>query len=44
MEWLTKPNSTSMTVPDFLTTFYTLLNLIMNHRAKLLMQHIKNLD
>lgn len=33
-----------MTVSDFLTSFYTLLNLITNLRTKFLMQHINNLD
>ncbi|CCV09047.1 hypothetical protein MESS2_810021 [Mesorhizobium metallidurans STM 2683] len=44
IEWLTKPNSVLMTVSDFLTPFYTLLNLMMNHRTKPLMQHINKPD
>ncbi|CDX28450.1 hypothetical protein MPL3356_80281 [Mesorhizobium plurifarium] len=30
----------SSTIPDFLTPFYTHLNLITNHRPKSLMHHI----
>jgi len=33
-----------MTVSDFLTPIYTLLNLITNLIPKFLMQHINNLD
>ncbi|CAH2404496.1 conserved hypothetical protein [Mesorhizobium escarrei] len=33
-----------LTVSDFLTPFYTLLNLIVNHRTKPLMQNINKPD